>query len=174
MKTTFLVLLSITITCRAQNIEKINFTASGCNPIVIKLDSIYTKEIIYKLTREWILKDYNTPSVTIKAEINNDYIRINGVDINACKFNALSTLDLDYDMTIEVKDGRYRLTVVLNKFLCNHTICDYGFSPSGLFKKDGSARGIYSDWVQCISNDFNKNSLSLYKYITGDYVKKEW
>ena len=160
----------------SHHIEVFNMTKENTDTVIITLDSTYTKDIIFKRAKEWILYNYNTPSKVIKAEINNEYIRINGINKSVAKVNVLAYIDLDYIMTIDVKDGKYRLIVSINEILCNMKDCGYGFYYGSMFKKDGSIKGYYTNWVSGINTNLNATNLSLYKYIISESKsnKNEW
>lgn len=76
-----------------------------------------TKEEIYQKTLEWINKTYNNPKEVIKAEVLNDYIRIEGIKtrIVNTKSSFLTPgvfFDMKYKIEISVKDNRYKFDLV--------------------------------------------------------------
>ncbi len=157
------------------HIEKFVLTRDGIAPVVITLDSTFNKSKIFKQAKEWILLSYNTPSIVLKAEIADEYLRLNGVKKSAVCWDALSgCVDMDYDLTIEIKDGKYRLTYVINQFTWRGQSTGYSFPQ--FFKKDGSPKSLYGKAIPQVEESMNALNLSLYKYIVGETQseKSEW
>ena len=94
-----------------------NFTitkAEGLRPFIIVKTENKTKEELYKKTIEWINKNYNKPSEVIKAQVENDYIRFQGVSKDKyCWTNMMSFCnDIRYEIEISFKDGKYKFEVL--------------------------------------------------------------
>jgi hypothetical protein len=69
---------------------------------------------LYKKTLDWILVTYNTPSSVIKAQIENNYIRIEGSAGNLVRFGGLgaSSYLTRYQIEISFKDGKYKFDLL--------------------------------------------------------------
>ena len=133
-----------------------------------------TKEELYKKTLEWITKTYNKPSSVIVAQVENDYIRFQGVSAKEyCrKPMVLICEDLRYEIEISVKDGKYKFDVVklqgaeTNKYGTNIGWSDIEFKKSWIyFKSNGEIRDQYKDTMPKIANYINTLNQSLHDYI---------
>ena len=71
---------------------------------------------IYKKTIEWITKNYENPKEAIKAQVENDYIRIEGIEkgLFVIPLGKEKTIkeDIRYEIEIYVKDGRYKFEIL--------------------------------------------------------------
>ena len=129
---------------------------------------------VYKKTIEWINKSYNKPSEVIKAQVENDYIRFQGVSKEKYCWDALVTFcnDIRYEVEISFKDGKYKFEVL--------SLEDYHVTgASGLrvwgrinykdswthFKNTGEVRKMYADNIKQITAFFDELSKNLYDYI---------
>ena len=154
-----------------------NFTitkAEGLSPFIIVKTENKTKEELYKKTIEWINKNYNEPSEVIKAQVENDYIRFQGVSKDKyCWTNMMSFCnDIRYEIEISFKDGKYKFEVLnLEHYhvtgasgIRSWYKVDYKDSWTH-FKKDGEVRKMYVDNIVQITSFFNGLSKNLYDYI---------
>lgn len=141
-----------------------------------------TKEELYKKTIEWISKTYNKPSEVIKSQVENDYIRFQGISKNEyCrKPMVLICEDLRYEIEISVKDGKYKFDVVS----LESAITDKKYDLAGLassrttgwsnaeikkgwtnFKSNGEVRDQYKDTMPKVARYINALNKSLHDYI---------
>lgn len=132
-----------------------------------------TKEELYKKSIEWINKTFNKPSEVIKAQVENDYIRFQGVSKNEYCYHNLVTMcsDIKYEIEVSVKDGKYKFDVLdLQKGdKDKYGIINWGdakFKKSWMyFKGNGEVRKMYAETMPKIANYFNILNQSLYDYI---------
>ena len=83
--------------------------------IVLEIDSLSIEDG-YKRTLEWININYNTPSKVIKSQIENKYVRIQGVSKNGFTFvNMGMTFYKDIRYTIEFKFKENKNTLKPNR-----------------------------------------------------------
>ena len=141
-----------------------------------------TKEEHYKKTIEWINQTYNKPSEVIKAQVENDYIRFQGISKNEyCrKPMVLICEDLRYEIEVSVKDGKYKFDVVS----LESAITDKKYDLTGLassrttgwsnaeikkgwtnFKSNGEVRDQYKDTMPKVARYINSLNKSLHDYI---------
>lgn len=164
-------------TTPAQTPPPTNFTITkdvGLSPFIVVKAEGKTKEELYKKTIEWINKSYNKPSEVIKAQVENDYIRFQGVSKEKYCWDALVTFcnDIRYEVEVSFKDGKYKFEVL--------SLEDYHVTgASGLrvwgkinykdswthFKKDGEVRKMYAKNVEQITAFFDGLNKELYDYI---------
>ena len=133
-----------------------------------------TKEELYKKTIEWISKTYNKPSEVIKSQVENDYIRFQGIETKGYCRNPMVLIceNLRYEIEISVKDGKYKFDVVN---LEGAETSKYGniigwssiiFKKSWIyFKNNGEVRDQYKDTMPKIAKYINTLNQSLHDYI---------
>ena len=164
-------------TTPAQTPPPTNFTITkdvGLSPFIVVKTEGKTKEELYKKTIEWINKNYNKPSEVIKAQVENDYIRFQGVSKEKYCWDALVTFcnDIRYEVEVSFKDGKYKFEVL--------SLEDYHVTgASGLrvwgrinykdswthFKNTGEVRKMYAKNIKEITSFFDELSKNLYDYI---------
>lgn len=154
--------------------------AEGLSPFIVVKTEGKTKEELYKKTIEWINKNYNKPSEVIKAQVENDYIRFQGIEKDLFCWDALKTFcsDIRYEIEISFKDGKYKFSVLrLEQYMKKYS-SDYTRTIGGnweeldlvkksnwFYKKDGNMRGMYKDHLPKIPLYFNNLNKSLYDYL---------
>ncbi len=147
--------------------------AEGLSPFIVVKAEGKTKEELYKKTIEWINKSYNKPSEVIKAQVENDYIRFQGVSKDKYCFTNIFTMcsDIRYEIEVSFKDGKYKFEVL--------KLEDYYKDTKGFgswsevkykdswthFKNTGEVRKMYADNVKQITAFFDELSKNLYDYI---------
>ncbi len=133
-----------------------------------------TKEELYKKVVEWISKTYNQPSEVIKAQVENDYIRFQGVETKGYCVNPMIEIceDMQYEIEISVKDGKYKFDVVkLESAITNKYGRVTGWSEIVFkkgwmnFKSNGEIRNQYKETMPKIARYINGLSKSLNDYI---------
>jgi len=81
--------------------------------VVIEKDSMTIAEG-YKMASEWIKIVYNTPKEVIKSEIENEYIRIEGVKRNSPCIKSLGMpicWDTKYSIIFEFKENKIKFQI---------------------------------------------------------------
>ncbi len=132
-----------------------------------------TKEELYKKVIEWISKTYNKPSEVIKAQIENDYVRFQGIETKGYCRNPMVLMceDMRYEIEISVKEGKYKFDIIQ---LQSGYSDKYGrLSWSNLeikkgwmhFKSNGEVRDQYKDTMPKIARSINSLNQNLFDYI---------
>ena len=141
--------------------------------IVLKIDSLSINEG-YSRTLEWINMNYNTPSKVIKSQIENKYIRIQGISDKALTYVRLGmTLysDIRYTIEFKFKENRVRYDVLECEVWVNATDYSsagwhsYPIEYSKLYKRNGKKRKGYSKEVESIMGCFNDIAKGLDSYL---------
>ena len=151
--------------------------AEGLSPFIVVKTEGKTKEELYKKTIEWINKNYNKPSEVIKAQIENDYIRFQGVSKDKYCFTNIFTMcsDIRYEIEVSFKDGKYKFEVL--------KLEDYYKDTKGFgswsevkykdswthFKNTGEVRKMYAENIKGITSFFDELSKNLYDYIYNQH-----
>jgi hypothetical protein len=108
MKKLFLLLVLVAISGFSQ--EKISISPTGVAPVVIEMEGKTAAEL-FKKTKEWINTYYKNPQEVLKAEIENEMIRIDGFAVGGYKTKGLGVItnyDYDYTLEIQFKDNKLR------------------------------------------------------------------
>lgn len=132
-----------------------------------------TKEELYKKVVEWISKTYNKPSEVIKAQVENDYIRFQGVETKGYCRNPMVEIceDMQYEIEVSVKDGKYKFDVInlqygspdkYGRLNWSNIVFKKGWMQ---FKSNGEVRDQYKDTMPKIARYINSLSKSLNDYI---------
>ncbi|WP_312823237.1 DUF4468 domain-containing protein [Epilithonimonas sp.] len=133
-----------------------------------------TKEELYKKTLEWISKTYNKPSEVIRAQVENDYVRFQGIETKGYCRNPMVMIceDMQYEVEVSVKDGKYKFDVVkLESAETNKYGRVIGWGAIEIkkgwmhFKSNGEVRDQYKDTMPKIARYINSLNKSLHDYI---------
>jgi hypothetical protein len=141
--------------------------------IVLKIDSLSINEG-YSRTLEWININYNTPNKVIKSQIENKYIRLQGISDKAFTRVSLGITwhkDIRYTIEFKFKENKVRYDVLSYEIWNDGT--DYtsaGWTPypiqySKLYTKNGKMRKGYGKGVESIMSCFNNIAASLDSYL---------
>ena len=157
-----------------QEIPQLKLTPNGVEPIVVEVDNISTAEL-YKKALNWVQETYKNPDKVLKANIENEKIRIDGFASNAWWYKSMgiqNSYNMEYSIEISFKDGRYRFEYIVGQFFIDggqKVLYDY----KTFYKKDGEIRKSYVDAVPSVEQTMNELSLSFYHYVAGKTTNKE-
>jgi len=159
-------------------ISDLTLTMDGFEPIVVEVKDKRAKEL-YDSAYKWILRNYNTPEIVIKAKIENEMIRIEGFQEKTHGYSQMGvdmSYNTKYSLTLSFKDGRYRFDFqILNVDLDNNNIRGNGYYPRDLYKKSGERRKhrIYNDMHLSLETTVNNLSKLLYDFIING-AEDDW
>ena len=142
-----------------------------------------TQSDLYKKTLEWVQVVYNTPSEVLKGQIENEYIRIEGVAKNALCVKAYCNT-VKYQIEISLKDGKYKFDATsLSQYVSPSQYTSGGwyevslYAPKLYYKENGDIRSTYSQYPENIEAVFNNVNESLKSYLnknTTPIKNKDW
>jgi hypothetical protein len=174
MKKVFLAAMYFVVTnVFGQEIPKFELTKDGVQPIIVSIDS-FNAQTIYKKTINWVKENYKNPKEVLKADIENESVRIDGFKKNAWFYKSLGMkqeYDMEYSFSIDIKDNKIRLTFTIGQFWGDNKKTAYDYTT--FFKKDGELRGAYKDAKPSLEESMNELVSSLYNYIKGN-KKNDW
>jgi hypothetical protein len=146
-----------------------------------------TAQELYKKTLDWVAITYNNPKEVIKAQIENDYIRVEGAKSNLLCIKSLGLLtcsDVRYQIEISFKDGKYKFD--LTKLEQYNTPSQYSRGgwyeislndTSYCYKENGELRSIFKLYPSAIETEFNTLNTSLNDFFKSNTIpskKSDW
>lgn len=143
-----------------------------------------TQSELYKKTLEWVSYSFKEPGEVIKANIENEYIRIEGFskDLICYSYMGKRCGDTRYEIEISFKDGKYKFDVLSISEYNNmsKSIMWTNFeinNTASYFDKKGEAKSSYKFIVTRIPEYFNNLNLNLKEFLISDGVsskKNDW
>ena len=127
----------------------------------------------YNRTLEWINITYNTPSEVIKSQLENKYIRIEGIVQNFYPYDVLNTMfaSLRYTIEFKFKENRVKFDVIDTEYFIPSgqynaaTWVNLEFLNSKMYKKNGKHKKAYAKKARKVMTYFNELVLSMDTYI---------
>lgn len=146
-----------------------------------------TQSDLYKKVMDWVSVTYKNPKEVIKAQIENDYIRIQGASSVLVVFNILGSktyYDSRYQIEISLKDGKYKFDVIEIEFYTTPSKYGVGgwsaltLTPGDyLYNKKGEIRSNYKYFPELIPTYFNQLNKELESFLKSDSIpskKSDW
>ena len=179
MKKILLVLLLINGIVNAQETE-FKFTKDGFTDFVVISIEGKTASELFKKTLDWVSVTYKNPKEVIKAQIENDYIRIEGSSKDLVCFNAMgkSCNTAKYTIEISFKDGKYKFDIIKNiEYLYEAGWAEIRLDKTEIYySKKGEIRSTYKYFPEIADyfNNLNKDLESFLKSETIPSKKSDW
>ncbi len=107
--TTFFLVISLLIFSQQKAFE---FTKNGLNNFIVTNVENKSKAEIYTQTYGWILKNYKNPDQVINSKIENEYIKIEGIQPNLLCLKSNLCTDVKYTLTFSFKDNKYKVEIL--------------------------------------------------------------
>ena len=136
-------------------------------PVVFEFD--LTKNEIYKKSLNWVQETYKNPDKVLKANIENEKIRINGYAKNAWSSTSMGikyTYNIDYTVEIEFKEGRCRFTYTIGQMYTSDGQ-KLLYTCKAFYKSNGDVRKSYIPSVPSLEKTINDLALSFKNYVSG-------
>lgn len=158
----------------AQEIDQLKLSPNGVEPIVVEVEGLSASDL-YNKAQDWVQETYKNPDKVLKANIENEKIRVNGFASNAWWFKTIgitNSMDMEYSIEVSFKDGKYRFEFTIGQFYANggHKAM---YTYSAFYKKNGEIRKTYIDAIPSLEHTMNSFSLSFYNYVNGTTEAEE-
>lgn len=154
--------------------KKFNINSEDIESLIQSVGEM-TKDSIYTKSKEWINQTFINSDAVIGSSIENQMIRFTGVQPNYYRASRY-TFDLEFQIRIEFKENRYRLTVESLRNGNNGVFAD--INRGVCYKSDGEPRSSKQcrDLLIGIENTLNNLNLSIYNYLIGEteYSEEDW
>ncbi|MFD1604117.1 DUF4468 domain-containing protein [Flavobacterium artemisiae] len=158
------------------------FSEEGLTDFLVVECENKTQSQLYKKTIDWIAVTYNTPMAVQKAQIENEYIRIEG------SAKDLLGSGTKYQIEISFKDGKYKFDITqiqfwneLDNFLLGGSEPiwkDFEMTHTNRYvDKKGQIKGRYKSTCEKVINYFNTLNLSLKVFLLSEQIpskNKDW
>jgi hypothetical protein len=179
MKRLFLLLVFVCAVSFGQETD-FTFSKDGFTDFVVNECPGKTQNELYKKSIDWLAVTYNNPKEVLKAQIENDYIRIEGFSKNLLCFGGMGKTyyDANYQIEISFKEGKYKFDVISVTLL--NTKSDPKIELEDMneyYKSNGSIKGIYKYFPEVFPaffNDLNKNLSEFINNNTASSKKGDW
>ncbi len=148
-----------------QTTPSFNLTKDGVKPVVLNFEASLKADQIYTKIKDWIVITYKYPKAVTRIDQENALLKVGSIKEKAWKVRANDFdhwYDLEYTLTIEIKDGRCRVTF---------DTADVRWKV--WFNKDGSTIKKFKDSEVTFEKSINDLLSSLYNHIKGPKVKKD-
>ena len=140
-----------------------------------------TQAELYKKALNWVSVTYKNPKEVIKAQIENDYIRIEGASKDLVCFNILGNKSCNtskYTIEISFKDGKYKFDLLGNiQYLYEGGWAEVRLDKTNLYyNKKGEIRSNYKYFPE-IANYLNSLNIELKDFLLSDQIpskKSDW
>lgn len=186
MKKLVLFLLFVNEFTYAQEVE-FKFTKNRLTDYVVRIVDGKSATELYKKTLDWVAVTYNNPKEVIKAQIKNDYIRIEGSKASLLCTKSLGMANcwnVRYQIEISFKDGKYKFDLI--KFEVHTPPSEYSsgawnefdFNNTSLYyNSKGEIKSMYKLYPDAIETEFNTLNESLNDFLKSDTIpskKSDW
>ncbi|MBK8444233.1 MAG: DUF4468 domain-containing protein [Sphingobacteriales bacterium] len=189
-KILYVLLLTVSVTnlCLSQETE-FKFTKEGFTDYVVISCEGKTQSDLYKKTIDWVSTAYKNPKEVIKAQIENDYIRIEGFKSNMLCIKSLGILhcfDVRYQIEISFKDGRYKFDVIrVEQYTAPTQYLSGGWSDFPIdgdigkiyFKENGEIKSTFKSFPYAFHSTFNGLNKDLESFLKSELIpskKDDW
>lgn len=182
-----LVFISFCSNAQETEFKFINDKEKGFTDYVVGNTEGKTALELYKKTLDWVAITYKNPKEVVKAQIENDYIRIEGFKSNLLCIKSLGLLtcsDVRYQIEISFKDGKYKFDLTkLEQYNSPSQYSRGGWYEISLndtsfcYKENGELRSLYKLYPSAIESEFNALNTSLKDFLKSDAIpskKSDW
>jgi hypothetical protein len=168
--------LSLSISLYGYSQETVfKFTKDGFTDFIVSNCENKTQSEIYKKTIDWISLNYKNPKEVIQSQIENEFIRFEGVSDDLVCANGMKKMcyTSKYLIEISIKEGRYKFDVISIKQLGNGNWYDVEINNlEKYYNKNGEPKTVYKYYPN-IADFFNSINKSLVDSINSSVKNTE-
>ena len=171
----------------AQKVDQFNL--SSTSPSLVNQFLVLDKDGMsvadgYKMVTEWINVTYNTPKEVIKGDVENQYIRIEGIGGSARCGKMLGELkcqDIKYSISLEFKDNKLKFQLTnlevyydpTDPSTSNQGWDQYNPQFQDLTKKNGKPYRLRIEWAESTMAHLNGLADNLRAYLENPLAKED-
>jgi len=151
------------------------FTKDGFTDYVVTEVAGKTQQELFKKAIDWVSVTYKNPKEVIKAQIDNDYIRVEGYKEGIMAGSFGMKFPITYTIEISFKDGKYKFDLTSIKYFAGPPATGYYkeydiVDTSKHYKKSGEVRAIYKEDHENFSKHFNDLNKNLEAFLKSDTI----
>lgn len=149
------------------------FTKDGFTDYVVTEVAGKTQQELFKKAIDWVSVTYKNPKEVIKAQIDNDYVKITGYSDNLLLFNMIGKKYYSADYTIEIsfKDGKYKFDVISVNLLGTNSNPKMELeNMNEYYKSNGNIKSNYKYFPETFPKFFNDLNKNLEAFLKSDTI----
>jgi|14_taG_2_1085336.scaffolds.fasta_scaffold69413_1 hypothetical protein len=134
----------------------------------VVLESKGTAKENYQKAISWVNTTFKNPDEVLKAQIENKYIRVNGIGTSLTAINSMGmiyTRNIQYTITIYVKDDKIKFELgSLQEYVDGSTAATsgwYTFTGIPAYRKNGKVKKTIIPYVNKFENYFNNLAIAV-------------
>ena len=148
--------------------------------VAIEVDSL-SIESGYNRVLEWVNVTYNNPNEVIKSQLENKYVRIEGIVSNFYPYDILNTMfaSLKYKIEFKFKQNKVKFEVIETEYYVSASQYTSGgwvgleLLNEKMFKKNGKPKKSYAKKANKVMGYFNDLVMSLDSYLNKPIEETE-
>lgn len=160
------------------------FTKDGFTDYVVTECQGKTAPELYKKVIDWVFVSYKNPKEVLLAQIDNDYVRIEGIKDGLVSGYMGTTFPVKYQIEISLKDNKYKFDLLSVEYYVNGN--QYGSGGwrnyelndvKNHYKSSGEVKSKYENEHTTFPAYFNELNNSLKDFILNQGIlskKKDW
>jgi hypothetical protein len=181
-----MIFVSLSVYCQSVSDSLFVFDSNGFNSFVITKVPNKTQSELFKKTIDWVAVGYKNPKEVIKAQIDNDYIRIEGSSETLVCLNILlkEYCPAKYMIEISLKDGKYKFEVISLEYYISPSQYSRGgwmslriYDNKTVLKSSGEIKAIYKYMPENFTAFFNNLNRELFNFLSSSNIpskKSDW
>ena len=161
MKKLFLLLLFTSLNIYSQ-IDSVKIKYPKIESTFINIDSLDSSSL-YKKSKNWVKKYYNNPDFVLRSDIENEYLRINGVSNYSFKWMGTQVYSFDYTLELNFKNGKIKADFI-NITTEGKKVPEFFFDNKGVQKK----QKVNQEMKLSMEKQINNILFDLYSYLISN------
>jgi hypothetical protein len=160
------------------------FSKDGFTDFVVTEVTGKTQSELYKKSIDWVSVTYKNPKEVIKAQIENDYVRIEGIKESIMSGYLGMKHPIMYEIEISLKEGRYKFDLLSIKYYVPANQYSAGYwknyeikDVADHYKKTGEIKSKYKDDHENFPAYFNQLNKELFTFLSSENIpskKNDW
>jgi hypothetical protein len=162
------------------------FNKDGFTDYVVTEVPGKTQQELYKKVIDWVAVTYKNPKEVMLAQIENDYVRIEGSKEGLVCIQTMMNFcyPTRYQIEVSLKDGKYKFDLIkLEYYIAPSQYGAGGWYDYQLtdmkeyFKENGDAKGKFKKNIPQLTSYFNQLNKELESFLKLDYIpskKSDW
>ena len=176
MKKIILIALSFNCVVSFSQETEFTFTKNGITDFVVTKIENKSQAELYKKTLDWIGINYKNPKEVLKGQVENEYIRIEGIEVNLFCLNPSLCQNMKYQIEISFKEAKYKIDIIaLDQDMPELGWVHFNGLEDGsfYFNNKGEVKPKFKIFAEEIPKFFNKINKSISEYLVNGNLKNK-